>query len=331
MWTAGGVKIHCFDKGSGRFFEPLDSAAQAPVANGIQGMGTDKHGNIWIALRRTGLLRIDTQHPDKPTAKLFNQQNGLPTVRIGNMQIDPQGNIWLATLIGVVCVNPDDLSWRIFNQTVGMDKHTVWMQLISNDDGNFYITARDKYCKVDFDVVNRKLPLPKVYIDKYSVLNKERPGVFSSDTTIILQPSENVFSFEFGCIDFANQALNKFAYKLEGWDQDWVQAGSRRYAGYTNLNGGNYVFKVKVANSEGVWSEPISVPVFIETPVHKRGWFIALAALVFAALIYCLYLYRVRQIEQTERLRTEFNRQLAESRMEALRAQHPRGQNAKGD
>lgn len=322
MWVAGGGKLHCFDKATGRFFVPLDSSAQAPLANTILGMDTDKNGNIWIALRRTGLLRIDTQDPDKPTAKLFNRENGLPSVRISSMKIDrQQGNIWMPTLLGMVCMNPNDLTCRIFNQTVGMDKHVQWMQLISSEDGNFYITSRNKYCKVDFDVMNRALPLPQVYIDKFSVLNKERSGLFSSSSSITLKPSENVFSFEFGCIDLTNQALNKFAYKLEGWDADWVQAGTRRYAGYTNLNGGNYVFKVKVANSEGVWSEPIAVPVFIETPVHKRGWFMVMAALFFAALIYGLYLYRIRQIEHAERLRTEFNRQLAESRMEALRAQ----------
>lgn len=321
MWLAGKGQICTYDPTNKQFNWPLPAEAQALSEGSIRGMATDHAGNIWIAINRKGLLKIEVQDSAKPTVRLITEKDGLPSTRIPNMNTDHEGNIWIATILGVVYMNAKTQAFRVFNQTVGMDKNTSYMRFSKGTNGSFYITTPGRYCKVNFNILKRKVPLPRVYIDKFSVYNKEQTGRLAQQTTLTLHPGEDFFSFDFGCLDFTSQALNKFAYMLEGWDKDWVQGGARRYASYTNLNGGNYVFKVKVANSEGIWSEPIVVPVFIETPFYKKSWFAVVIALVFSGLIYALYLYRIKQIEHTERLKTEFNRQLAETRLEALRAQ----------
>jgi len=321
MWLAGKGQICIYDPKNKQFLWPLPVEAQALSVGSIRGMATDYAGNIWIAIHRKGLVKIEVQEFAKPVVRLITEADGLPSTRIPNMNTDHEGNIWMSTLLGVVYMDTKTHAFRVFNQTVGMDKNTSYMRFSKGAGESFYITTPGRYCKVNFKVLKRKVPLPRVYIDKFSVYNKEQTGRLAQQSTLTLYPGEDFFSFDFGCLDFTNQALNKFAYMLEGWDKDWVQGGARRYASYTNLNGGSYVFKVKVANSEGIWSEPVVVPVFIETPFYQRSWFAVLVALVFSGLIYALYLYRIRQIEHTERLKTEFNRQLAETRLEALRAQ----------
>jgi ligand-binding sensor domain-containing protein len=321
MWVMGKGVVCTYDPDTEEYLRHFSGDLQIQPGDRVRGMGADRSGNIWIALDGKGLVKINTQNEESSDFSLVTPAEGLPSARIFNFGTDPEGMIWLATILGAIYMDPDSLSFRIFNQALGMDKNTIYMRFEGSKRGPFYITTPGRYCRVDLGAVGHRAALPKVFLDKFSVFNKEKMGVLGQNTSITVSPGENFFSFEFGCTDFTNQALNKFAYKLEGWDKDWVQSGSRRYASYTNLDGGSYVFKVKAANSEGVWGEPISVPVFIKTPFYKRPWFASLAALVFAAMIYGLYIYRVRQIEETERLKTEFNRQLSETRLAALRAQ----------
>ncbi|MBL7798337.1 MAG: histidine kinase [Saprospiraceae bacterium] len=321
IWLVGSGKICAYEPKTGRFVGRVKPEIQQLATDAVRSVAVDSSGNVWVAINRTGLLRLSARNLENVEGLLLTDTNGLPTKRIFNMNVDPSGNIWMVTVLGVVYMNAADRSYRIFTQSAGMDKNVAYMAIPGGNNGAFYIVSPGKYCRVDFEAVNRKTALPKLYIDKFSILNQERLGQVPPNAVITLKPHENVFSFEYGCIDFSNQALYRFAYMLEGWDKDWVHAGSRRYASYTNLNGDRYVFKVKVANSEGVWGAPISVTVVIETPLQKQAWFIALVALFFVGLVYALYRYRVRQVEETERLKTEFNRQLAETRLEALRAQ----------
>ena len=74
-------------------------------------------------------------------------------------------------------------------------------------------------------------------------------------STITLPYYDNYLSFEFAALDFKNQAKHQYAYMLQGLDKDWIQCGSRRYAAYTNLDGGSYTFRVKGSNNDGVWNE----------------------------------------------------------------------------
>ncbi|MEZ4893796.1 MAG: histidine kinase [Saprospiraceae bacterium] len=321
MWVFGGGKIGIYDKKSNSYSWPLPTEIQALTKEDVRGIAADGAGNIWMGVNKKGLLKIDIQDPNKAVGKLITEADGLPFSRLADMNTDPEGNIWVSTFKGAVYMNYKTLQYRIFNHGAGMDKNTVNMDFMKAGGSSFYITTPGKYCRVNFEAANRVAPLPEVYIDKFSIFNKDQSERYQDGQTVIVHPDEDFFSFDFGCFDFTNQSLNQFAYKLEGWDKDWVYCGARRYANYTNLNGGKYVFKVKVANNEGIWGEPIAVPVFIETHFYKKTWFVVLAAFFFSGLIYSLYLYRVRQIERTEKLKTEFNKQLAESRMQALRAQ----------
>jgi len=109
---------------------------------------------------------------------------------------------------------------------------------------------------------------------------------------------------------------------LSGFDNDWIYCGSRRYASYTNLNGGDYVFKVKASDGDGRWSDnEISIPIHIELPLWKKPWFLLLTVVIASLAIYILYIYRIRQVRHTEKLKTDFNKQLAQVEMRALRAQ----------
>jgi PAS domain S-box-containing protein len=124
---------------------------------------------------------------------------------------------------------------------------------------------------------------------------------------IQLSYKQGFLSFEFAAFDFQAPHKNQYAYKLEGFDEDWIQAGSRRYATYTNLPGGQYVFRVKASNSDGVWNETgAAIPVFITPPVWQTWWFVGSLVVVLGGLVAGAFRWRINLIgEQNIHLETE--------------------------
>lgn len=116
--------------------------------------------------------------------------------------------------------------------------------------------------------------IPPVIITRFQIFNERVATSLPSDEEIRLSYKDNFFSFEFAALDYTAPSRNHYAYMLEGFDKDWVQAGSRRYAAYTNLSGGHYVFRVKGSNSDGVWNETgVAVPIMIVPPFWETWWF----------------------------------------------------------
>ncbi len=129
----------------------------------------------------------------------------------------------------------------------------------------------------------------------------------------------------FAALDFSTPGKNKYAYKLEGFDQDWIYCGTRRFANYTNLNGGHYIFRVKGANSDGIWNEDgLSVRVFIAPPFWETWWFKFIMVMLLLALVYIIIYVRMRSVNaQKRKLELEVSqrtRELNQSNYELLRA-----------
>lgn len=321
MWVLGDGDLFTYNKTTGQFQRPFPDLHDLLTSAYLKGIASDTNGNIWISLNRKGLLRIDTKDPEHPASRLLTESDGLPTTWILRIASDYMGNLWMTTYSGMVYMNTNTMVFRKFSRNSSVERNIVLPKFSNAGLHSFFLTIPGKYCRVNFDAILQEAPLPKVYVDKFSVLNQDQSARLNGQPLVIIHPGEDFFSFDFGCLDFGNQSDTRFAYKLTGWDKDWVQCSSRRFASYTNLNGGNYTFMVKAANGEGQWSQPVNIPVLIETPFYKTAWFMVMVALFITGIIYMLYLYRIRQIERTERLKTEFNRQLAETRLEALRAQ----------
>jgi len=113
----------------------------------------------------------------------------------------------------------------------------------------------------------------------------------------------------------------KFRYRLKGFDE-WSDPTDRRFANYTNVPGGNYVFQLQAANNEGVWNEHIlELPIYVATPVMQREWLRAVILLLLAGMIYALYRYRVNQIRKKEKLKSEYEKKIANVEMSSLLAQ----------
>jgi signal transduction histidine kinase len=131
---------------------------------------------------------------------------------------------------------------------------------------------------------------------------------------IVLRYNQNVFSIEFASLDFNSPQSIDYAYKMEGFDVDWVYSGKRRLATYTNLDPGNYTFKVKSTNSDGVWNDNAkSVSIIIEPPFWMTWWFRSLLIFAFISLGPIIYYRRVSQLKKEKQIQIEFSGQLIQS------------------
>lgn len=162
------------------------------------------------------------------------------------------------------------------------------------------------------------------YLTAFRVFNK--PFATNEPISLIkdirLSYDQNFFSFDISPFDYSEANDIEYAYKLEGFDKSWIYLGKQRSGSYTNVPGGDYVLKLKVRNNSGIWNEKgQSIRIHIGKPFWETWWFISLAVLAVAAIIYAIYTNRVRSIRKQARLRSDYEIRLNEFENSALRTQ----------
>jgi signal transduction histidine kinase/ligand-binding sensor domain-containing protein len=251
-------------------------------SNTVQGIYEDENRKLWIGTLGGGLNRLD------PLTKQFIRygvSDGLPGDVICGILEDKRGNLWISTDKGLAKLDRLKKTFRNFDKSDGLQDNVFNAdaccrlktgELCFGGIGGFNVFHPDSIRDNPF--------VPEVVISNFSIMNR---SVATGDTVngrvllrraleatdeIVLTRKENMFSFEFAALHYADPLKNRYAYRLADFDADWIFADARnRTATYTNLDPGVYTFKVKASNNDGVWNEiPASVrvrilPVFWQT------------------------------------------------------------------
>jgi hypothetical protein len=155
--------------------------------------------------------------------------------------------------------------------------------------------------------------IPPVVITSFRIFNEEAAlgQTYPSVRNIVLSYDQNFFSFEFAALDYTIPERNQYACMLEGVDPGWVNIGTRHYAGYTHIDPGEYLFKVRASNSDGVWNnEGAIISVTILPPYWETWWFRLLGGFALVGSLALLYRYRVNKLLEVERTRNRIARDL---------------------
>lgn len=162
---------------------------------------------------------------------------------------------------------------------------------------------------INFKEENRHVVLTDFLVDNKAVEGISDP---LSIKELWLNHKQNYLSFQFSSLDFLHPKNVSYAYKLEGFDKDWTYCGMHNNAIYSHLHGGDYVFKVKSTNSNGVWSNEASlnIPVHIALPFWKTFWFYSFLALVILLSIYLAIRLRIHAISKHNKLLLQHNEAL---------------------
>ncbi len=189
---------------------------------------------------------------------------------------------------------------------------------------NLYLGYRMAYTRVNPAEVNSNSNKPVPWITGVKAGGNDLSINISdyAEKSLSLNYTDNNIGFDFTAIEYNNPEKISFACMLEGFDKKWTETGNSRNITYTNLPGGDYIFKVKAKNGTGIWNdEPVIFRLHIATPFWKKWWFIPLLALLFGLVVLLIARKRISTIRKREAEKTAINRSMAELETRLLRSQ----------
>lgn len=290
MWICTQNGLDLFDKATGTFkvlhFPDDDIAA----------FYKDKAGYIWVGSNTKGLFMCNE---DGTILKTYDNTNVLPNDRIHAITQDNNGDIWISTNSGISRLNPEIQSIRNYSKEDGLQGDQFYQQsFLKTRKGELYFGGYSGFNSFYPDSLNDNNFMPPVYITDFQIFNKpvdyndaQFPVNISEAKEITLKWDQSVFSFSFAAINYIHPNKNQYAYKMEKFEKDWNYTdASRRYVTYTNLDPGEYTFRVKASNNDGVWNEKgVSLKVIILPPWWDTWWFriamIALVIFIFTSIL----------------------------------------------
>lgn len=288
----------------------------------------DSKGRIWVGTRE-GLNLFNEQ---TKSFQRFTTSDGLPDNNILNILEDHRQTLWISTPSGLCNAIPQQKANGIGFNIINYDEMNNLQSHEFNDNAALKTRAGELFFggPSGFNIINpaaiqKPVQHRNIVFTDLQILNENvEPGKLINNRVVLqqslsqlnsidLQYKENVFSIEFASLDFAHSNRDKYAYKLEGFNADWLYTdGKVRRATFTNLDPSHYILKVKVLNNDGSWSEEKLLHINIAPPF----WRSTLAYILYALLITGL-LYLIRRIT-LERLRMRF--EVQQQRNEAERA-----------
>lgn len=259
----------------------------------------DSHRQIWLTTQGGGFCLF---HPETETFTSYNSGNGLPNDVVYQIVEDKDGLLWLTTNNGLVCFHPTTKAIKVYTTANGLlGDQFNYRSSFEAEDGTIYLGSIDGFIAFNPKNFSENKSLPSIVITDFLLfgeeVNADAPGspleksITFSDQ-LILQSNQNSFSFRVAALDFQAPKMNRIMYKLDGFDEDWLTIGESPIVTYANLRYGNYTFRVKVSNSDGVWNEKeVSLKVHIRPPFYLSIWAYCIYAVLIIGCSVCAVLY----------------------------------------
>ena len=290
---------------TGRFRHYIAGPESGLSNSAIQTIYEDEAGIIWVGTQQGGLNRFDAR-----TGRFIaiTTREGLLSNHIVGIINDKAGHLWLSTDKGLCRYDTRTKAVRNYQTTNGLPSNDFMRNAVFRHQNRLYFGSLNGIVYFNPDSIRDDTrPFP-VRITELKVRDEVWPLTAS---VVTLAHDENFLSFSFAALTYTQAEQNQYAYRLTGLDDDWVPNGNRHFANYTNLSPGNYTFRVKAANSDGIWNETgATLRVVILPPWWATGWAYGLYALLVAAIGWSLFRFYSQRIRQRQEL--ELNRREAE-------------------
>jgi ligand-binding sensor domain-containing protein/putative methionine-R-sulfoxide reductase with GAF domain len=273
-----GIRI--FNPATQKFSRPASALLNAVS---VTSMTEDGEKNIWVSTVNNGLLKCNATGQIKDS---ITRKNGLPLNNFSHLSSDAYGRLWTVSRENLICILPDTKEITKVDIPVNFSFNDHWNSLLKK--GKFlYATMLDNVVIINTEKYQRLPKQATPLISAFHVFGKELPVQHGAD--VQLKYKQNFFSFDFAS-PFHRESLSmQYAYKLEGFDKDWVYNGRKLTATYTNVPDGAYKFLVKTTDGAGKWMiNATSVNIFIRSPFWKQWWFVSLITMLLAIGVYWL-------------------------------------------
>jgi diguanylate cyclase (GGDEF)-like protein len=317
LWVGTeGAGLDRFDKAGGKF-RTLRHDPKAPASladDTVYSLHYDPEGTLWVGTR-SGLARLEKAGAlaEVPAFQTFDERDGLPNKSVYGIRPDGVGRLWLSTNMGLARFNPRTGGFRSFTRNHGLQSNEFnFGAHYRNSRGELFFGGPNGFNAFFAEAIPTSAEPPPIALTAFLKFNRPLAGgppPFAMDG-IGLGHRDQVVTFEFAALSFAAPERNHYVYRLEGFDPDWIDLGAVHRVTYTSLPSGDYVFRVKAANHDGVWNEKgLAVPVRVLPPPWKSWWayllYVLVAATGIAAVVRAQRRKLARETDYRRRLEVE--------------------------
>jgi len=301
----------------------------------------DHQGSLWVGTSN-GLNLMDKQSGQ---FKHFTEKDGLPNNVIYSIEEDNNGLLWLSTNQGLSRFNPTTKRFKNYDVEDGLQSNEFNIaSSFKNKRGELFFGGINGLNRFFPDKVIDDNQKPAVVFTDMLLLNQSVPirpkqnkqentaqssnnrftleQAIHSTKVVTLSHQENLVSFEFSALHFSNPKKNQYAYRLEGFDTDWITTDYKnRRATYTNLPSGDYVLRVKASNSDGVWNEEgASLNIIVLPPPWKSWWAYSSYSAILIGLLFVFIRIQRNKVLFERKLSAQLEHKVAERTTELQEA-----------
>jgi ligand-binding sensor domain-containing protein len=317
--TLGGG-LNLFDRTTKKFTRFMNNP-QNPKSisnNVIQCIYENNDGILWISTYGGGLNRYDSE---QNTFDHFTEEDGLPHNSLYDILPDDNGNLWISTSRGLTKFNPGSKTFRNYDTRDGLQGEDFNSgAYYKSETGEMFFGGLSGFNSFHPDSIRNNPHVPPIVITNFQKFNKnvQLNTPIHHINQLELTYKDYVFSFEFAALDFAFPDKNRYAYMMDGFENEWNYSRNRRFVTYTNLDPGEYIFRVKGSNNDGIWDQTgTALAITIAPPFWKTWWFTSLSG----GLILILIILIINRIKSREQKMAEIDRKISDLKMKALASQ----------
>ncbi len=316
VWLATSSGLNRFNPENSQFeiFTHDENQSGSLPHNRLNCLFTASEGTLWVGTEGGGFALVENSETE-PRFKTYGKGHGLESDVVQSMLQDQVGHLWIATDQGLSKFDPNTEFFPHFHREDGLQRQGYMTQSALRHGNDLWFGGFEGITVVHPLRLNRALPKPRVALTDFLLFNRsvaiasnEVPTPLTAPIHqtphIILDYESHPLAFEFAILEFVHRSYHSFAYRLDGLDQDWIQSdGEIRRASYSQLKPASYVFRVRGANAEGVWSEhDAAIQITILPPWWMTWWARLLGALIAVGIGLMVHLSRVVRINQSRRL-----------------------------
>ncbi|MCO6474420.1 MAG: hypothetical protein J5I57_11865 [Melioribacteraceae bacterium] len=273
--------------------------------------------NTLLIGTNNGLLRVDLSYfnyenfIEAVDIKMYNINNGLPNNTIYAITKHNDDSFWLSTNKGISNFSLEKESFTNYEITSGINLNEFNAGAVDlGKNGHIYFGGIGGFIRFHPDSLLQSNTPPPIVINEISLFNKSLE-INASEKSILKESvlyiselefshSDNMISIAFSALNFDEPYKNTYAYMLDGFHNDWVNSGKIRYATFTNLDDGEYTFRVKAANKDGIWSDnAASLKIIINPPPWDTWWAYLLYATLFLSGVFFVFWSREQKYRRT--------------------------------
>ncbi len=301
LWVGGSTGLNKFDIATGAAEKILPDTGdpRSLSAAWTSALAYDTLGRLWVGTLGGGINILEGRDESgRPRFLRLGEAEGLPNGSAAMLQLDRAGNMWVSTNDGIAVVDPKTLGVRALRRADGVAISFNWVnsgavsaqgEVIFGGSGGLTIIRPDRLRPWTYQP-----PIAAVDVRVGGRKTDWAPGA-----TLTIPAAANSLTMEFAALDYSAPERNLYAYRLEGYDKEWIETPwTQRLASYTNLPPGQYTLSIRGSNRDGVWSEtPLAVPVRVLPAWYQTWWFYVIEALAALALVWVVVRVRTAYLQ----------------------------------